>query len=243
MESLFRTIVDCRDGLRFLGDASIGLPLSLFLVGLAGSVTHCIGMCGPFVLGQVMVDAQTAQPGRYGEWRRLSGAALVPYQLGRFTTYTLLGALAGGATAIFTASAGFGWLAGVLLLVASALMAGQALGYALTGAPFAIGLSRLASPLVRSRAPWARYALGLVLGFLPCGLLYGAVAAAAGTASPVTGALAMSAFAVGTVPALVGVGWLGTIVRRRLQNVRRWVAVPLLLVNAVLMAALAAQRF
>ena len=33
------------------------MPVSLFLVGLAGSLVHCVGMCGPFVLGQVMSDA------------------------------------------------------------------------------------------------------------------------------------------------------------------------------------------
>ena len=33
------------------------LPLALFLAGLAGGALHCAGMCGPFVLGQVMVCA------------------------------------------------------------------------------------------------------------------------------------------------------------------------------------------
>jgi sulfite exporter TauE/SafE len=82
-----------------------------------------------------------------------------------------------------------------------------------------------------------------VLGLLPCGLLYGALAAAAGTASAAGGALAMAAFALGTVPALIAVGWAGLIVRRRLRGVTRWIATPLLLANALLLLALASQRF
>ncbi|MCA9735916.1 sulfite exporter TauE/SafE family protein, partial [candidate division KSB1 bacterium] len=58
-----------------------GLPVSLFLAGLVGGFTHCAGMCSPFVL------AQTAQ----GEtFQRLSSKLLLPYHLGRMTTYVTL---------------------------------------------------------------------------------------------------------------------------------------------------------
>ncbi len=242
MEFVLHALASCREGLRLLADVEMALPASLFLIGLAGSATHCVGMCGPFVLGQVMADAEAAGSRGYGEWRRLSGAALLPYQLGRFTTYVLLGAVAGAIGGVFAATPAFGWLAGALLLLAAALVVAQFIGLVLPQAPFTGGLSRLAAPLIGARAPAARYALGVVLGFLPCGLLYGALAAAAGTASPARGALAMAAFAVGTMPALIAVGWLGAVVRRRLQGFVQWVAAPLLLANAVLMAALAIQR-
>jgi sulfite exporter TauE/SafE len=88
----------------------------------------------------------------------------------------------------------------------------------------------------------ARYALGVVLGLLPCGLIYGALGMAAGTGSPVSGALAMASFAAGTMPALVAVGWGGVLLRRRWQGVARWTAVPLLVFNATLMLALAGAR-
>ena len=87
-----------------------------------------------------------------------------------------------------------------------------------------------------------RYALGMVLGFLPCGLVYGALAAAAGTGSIADGAAAMAAFGLGTAPALLAVGWGGLIVRRRLRDGTRWIATPLLLANAGLMLVLASQR-
>jgi sulfite exporter TauE/SafE len=245
MEFVFQAIAACRDGLAHIAVGPAGLAMSLFLAGLSGSAVHCIGMCGPFVFGQVMADAERVGPGGgYGEWRRLAGAALAPYHLGRLTTYTGLGAMAGAATALFTSTAAFGWLSGLLLIAASALMLAQAFGLALGAtAPQAGLIQRLAGPLTSSRHPAARYALGVVLGFLPCGLIYGALGAAAGTGSVLYGALGMAAFSLGTMPALVAVGWGGVLLRRRWQGMARWIAAPLLILTALLMLALASQRF
>lgn len=232
----------CRQGLHQLTWLPASLPMSLFLAGLAGSLVHCVGMCGPFVLSQVIADKGPAS-GRYGEWQRLTGAALMPYHLGRLTTYVALGAFVGTATAVFMATTGFAWLSGMMLALAALLMILQALGLSLGAtSPLSGLISRVAGPFVSSPEPANRYALGLVLGFLPCGLLYGALAAAAGTASVLQGALAMMAFGLGTVPALVGAGWLGIILRRRLQGLRRWVAAPILVANGFAMLMVASQR-
>jgi len=245
MEFAFHALAACRDGLAALAAAPFGLPASLFLAGLGGSALHCVGMCGPFVLGQVMADAEgIGLTARYGEWHRLAGASLAPYHLGRLATYTALGALAGAATSVFTAMETFGWLAALMLALGAGLMIAQAFGLALgAAAPHAPFIQRLAPPLVASRRPTARFALGLLLGFLPCGLIYGALGAAAGTGSALQGAIAMAAFSLGTMPALVAVGWGGLLLRRRLGHGMRWVAAPLLLVSSTLMLALAAQRF
>lgn len=74
----------------------------------------------------------------------------------------------------------------------------QALGLSLGAtSPLSGLISRVAGPFVSSPEPANRYALGLVLGFLPCGLLYATLAAGAGTASVLQGALAMMAFGRG----------------------------------------------
>lgn len=241
MELAFEMISACRQGLAHFGGAPGALDASLFMAGLVGSAAQCVGMCGPFVIGQVMTDS-AKETARYGEWRRLAGATLLPYHLGRLTTYTALGAAAGASTALFTSTVAFGWMSGVLLALGAILMLAQALGLA-TQAPPAMAdvLARLARPFSSSRQPMARLALGAALGFLPCGLIYGALGMAASTCSPVSGALAMASFAAGTMPALVGVGWGG--VRRRWRGVARWTAIPLLTVNAMLMSALAGARF
>lgn len=243
MEIVSRLIALCSEGLHLPAFAA-SLPLGLFVAGLAGGALHCVGMCGPFVLGQVMATADATPPSGYGEWRRLSGAALAPYHLGRATTYTLLGGIAGGATALFAATTGFAWLSSLFLAIAALLLIAQAAGLAIGSrtTPWSSTLSRLAAPLSRSRHPAGRYGLGVLLGFLPCGLLYGALAAAAGSSSAIDGALCMLAFALGTIPALVAVGWGGLLLRRRLRDTGRWIAAPVLLANAALMLALASQR-
>jgi sulfite exporter TauE/SafE len=244
MEVFAQLAALCRQGLHDVASSAVSPVLALFLAGLAGSLVHCIGMCGPFVFAQVAADADKATSRAYGEWRRLTGAALAPYHLGRLTTYTTLGAIAGGATALFASTAGFAALSGAMLVLAAMLMLMQALGLTLgTRSPLAGLVARLAAPLSMSRGPAARYALGLALGLLPCGLLYGALAAAAGMGSAPRGALVMAAFALGTVPAMIAVGWIGLIVRRRLRGFVARVATPLLLGNALLMLVLAGQRF
>jgi uncharacterized protein len=241
MDYVFQAIALCRQELAHFAGQPAGLFFSMFLAGLGGSLLHCAGMCGPFVLGQVTADAERA--GSYGEWRRLAGAALAPYHLGRITTYTTLGALAGGATALFAATPSFAWLSALLLVAGAGILLLQAFGLAVGGgSPLWPALASLAAPLSASPQILARYGLGVVLGFLPCGLIYGALGVAAGTGSAWRGGLAMAAFATGTVPALVAVGWAGHFFRRRFHSLARWIAVPLLLVNAALMVALASER-
>lgn len=244
MEFAFHALAACRDGIADLAGTPFGLPASLFLAGLGGSALHCVGMCGPFVLGQVTADAEGIGRGAgYGEWRRLAGAALAPYHLGRLVTYAALGAVAGAATSLFATTEMFGWLAALLLVLGAGVMIAQAFGLAHgMAAPHAPLIQRLAAPLVASRHPAARFSLGVVLGFLPCGLIYGALGAAAGTGSALQGALAMAAFSLGTMPALVAVGWGGLLLRRRFGQGARWIAAPLLLITSMLMLALAAQR-
>ena len=243
MDIISRFLAMCGDGLMAAASMPLGLPAALLLAGLAGSLVHCVGMCGPFVLGQVMASVEQPGDRSYGEWRRLAGALLVPYHLGRFTTYTALGAVAGGATAVFASLEVFSLLSAVLLVAAAVLLVAQAFGLVMNAASPATNLvARLAGPLSASRSAGARYGLGVVLGFLPCGLLYAALAAAAGTGSVLSGATAMACFALGTVPALVAVGWGGLIMRRHLRTVAKWVSPPLLAGNALVMLALASQR-
>jgi sulfite exporter TauE/SafE len=79
----------------------------------------------------------------------------------------------------------------------------------------------------------------LALGFIPCGLVYGAVAAAGSTGSPAAAVVGMLAFAAGTAPSLIAVGWLGALAARRFKEIARYVSAPLMVVNAGVLALLA----
>ena len=212
-----------------------GLLLGLFLAGAAGSTMHCVPMCGGFVLGQTADRMARLPAARMCEWRRVSGGALLPYHLGRLTTYAALGA-AGG-----TASGRLPWpgsISAVLLL----------LGAALFIAHFARLLDSAPAGWTRLIAGWARHAgggypLGVVLGFLPCGFLYAALATAAASASPVFGALGMLMFGLGTAPALIALGVAGHAAGRRWQRGIAAAAPAVMLLNAALLTAMAVREF
>jgi sulfite exporter TauE/SafE len=234
-----------------LGSISLSWPIlfGLFATGMIGGLGHCIPMCGPFVL------AQAACGGDGPALVRARGALLLPYHFGRMTSYTALGAVAGGLAGMVVAAAEFRWLLALFLALAALLFAGRGLaGLARLfpqhrlaqlhhGSVFGSAVARAMAgplrPLFRDPRGWNGYVLGIALGFLPCGLLYAALAAAAGTGSAVGGGLAMLAFVLGTMPNLLAVGLLGSLAGARWTGAARAATPPLMLVNAVLLASTA----
>src|SRR5581483_9681826 len=81
--------------------------------------------------------------------------------------------------------------------------------------------------------------LGAALGFLPCGLLYAALAVTAAGLSPLSGAAGMAAFGLGTVPALMAVGIAGQAAARHWHRGINAAAPVVMLLNALLLAGLA----
>lgn len=224
------------------------LLVTLFIAGLVGSAGHCVGMCGPFVLGQVVARLDTVPAARMTEWHRLQGAALTPYHLGRATTYTGLGAGAAALAGGFVDLTGLKWVSAALLALAAVFFAGYALSRlgAITVRVEARGtgwwehqVGRRIRPLFARPLGWRGYALGLSLGFLPCGLLYGAIAAAAASGTALAGAFAMAAFAIGTVPVLVAVGLAGHVAGGRFRTATARLMPFLLMVNAGILGVLA----
>jgi sulfite exporter TauE/SafE len=228
--------------------ANGGLIAALLGAGLVGGITHCAGMCGPFVLSQVTVRQSTVGADRMRDFHRLTGAALLPYHLGRATTYMLLGAAAALLAGGLIDGAGWRWLSAGLLLLAALFFLGYGLerlglyraGAALSGAGWwSRQVGRLAQPLFSSPQGWLGYLLGVLLGFIPCGLLYGAVTAASASGDPLAGAFAMAAFAAGTVPALVAVGAFGSLAARRWRAATAQLGPLLMIVNAGFLTLLA----
>lgn len=220
-------------------------PFGMLLLGLVGGAVHCAGMCGPFVLGQVGSRLATLPLAQATVFTRLRGMALLPYHAGRATTYTLLGAaaagLAGGAGRLTVQ----GYLPALALLFAAALLlvfaSTQLIAQGSVSGAAALRhwwLARL-GPLFRQPVGLQGYGLGLALGFLPCGLLYSALLLAGASGSWQTGALGMAAFALGTMPGLLVVGFLGAAAGQRWRRVLQRLLVPVLLLNAALLILLA----
>ncbi|SRR5579859_151063 len=208
----------------------------LFATALFGSFVHCMPMCGPFVLMQ-------SPEGRGGPLvRRLAGALLLRYHAGRLTTYVALGALAGGAGDAVTGQGALRWPLAVLLAVAALAFLLQAVAQ-LVKLP-AGPVSAITRPLADLVVPLAArrpggFRLGLLLGLLPCGFLYAALAAAAATGSIAGGAAVMAAFGAGTVPSLIAVGLTGRTLARRWRFLATEGLALLFALNALTLSAAA----
>ena len=155
--------------------------ISAAAAGLMGA-PHCVGMCGGFAAATARTTAE--------------GLA---WQLGRISTYAVLGALAG---ALGDRLPGPGWLPSALAALFLVLFAAQLAGLLRLPEGKLPGLARLGGRLLRRGGIPSRYAFGLVTGLLPCGLVYAALGLALGAGTAGMGALTMAAFGAGTLPAL-----------------------------------------
>jgi sulfite exporter TauE/SafE len=189
--------------------SELGL-LSAFLMGLLGSV-HCLGMCG----GIVGVLTLGIDPRQRATLPRLAPYLLL-YNAGRITSYAAAGLLAGGLGAL-----AFAWLdpdkaLTVARLVAAGFMV--ALGLYLAGWwSGLLALEKLGGRFWRRiepagrrflpvRQPWQAFAAGILWGWLPCGLVYTALAWSLLGGSAQRGALLMVAFGLGTLPTMFAAG-------------------------------------
>lgn len=167
-----------------------------FITGFAGSL-HCIGMCGPLALAVPL-------PGN----ERWTGLLL--YSLGRTITYSAFGVIAGFVGLAFS-MAGFqqtlSLLLGILFLLGTLLpvVSRRAEGK-IYGSGFMKVLKGKIARQFKKRTYFSAFAVGLLNGFLPCGLVYLAIAGAIVTGEAGTAGLYMIMFSVGTVPAFVLLG-------------------------------------
>lgn len=219
--------------------------MSLFVAGMAGSAVHCVPMCSGFVLGQVADGMSRLPQAKLCEWQRMRVGLLVPYHLGRLTTYAGMGALSASSVALFVRNGWSSRLTAILLAIAAFTFFAQALGYVRPAG----GLPVLGDLIVRvcrncDRGSAAgRYVLGLTLGLLPCGFLYGALIAAAASGRPTLGGLYMLAFGLGTVPALALVGIAGQAAAHRCRRAVAAISPAVMVLNSLLLLALAWQEF
>ncbi len=183
--------------------------VAAIMVGLLGS-THCVGMCGGIVsaLSQGLSD-----PAR--NTKALLLKHLLAYNAGRILSYTLIGALAG------LVGAGVSELNPLPSLPIGAFIASifmVALGMYLANWWRILSiLEGMGAFVWRKIEPWGRrwlpvsnplqaFGLGIIWGWLPCGLVYAVVAWSLTTGNMQQGAILMLGFGLGTLPTLVLMG-------------------------------------
>lgn len=181
-----------------------------FILGIAGSL-HCLGMCGPLAL---------ALPAGSGTRGHFVTGRLV-YNLGRVVTYACLGAVFGLVGQTFALA---GWQRGLSIASGCLMLLAIWGGHRLAGGIPLKGLRPLWSKLLATKTHSSLFAIGILNGLLPCGLVYGALAGAAASGHALQGALFMVLFGFGTLPAMfavsLGVRFVTASVRQRVQ---RWI--------------------
>lgn len=168
-------------------------------LGLLGSL-HCVAMCGPL---------QLALPMPSGGAGRIILGRLV-YQLGRITTYGLLGVV-GGLVGKSIFLAGFQrWLS---IALGVAVLAGFLISKRVAvSAPVIRLVTKLKlamSAQLKQRSFRSLGLLGLLNGLLPCGLVYVALAGAVSQGSLLAGSGYMLVFGLGTLPMMLAVSLSG----------------------------------
>ncbi|RKZ89745.1 MAG: sulfite exporter TauE/SafE family protein [Gammaproteobacteria bacterium] len=180
--------------------------ITAFLLGLFSTV-HCIAMCGS-VIGALTLSL----PAEVRESQRKMLPYVFNYNLGRLLSYGIAGVIVGLLSAPLTAFNGHLVLRyfSVIVMIAMGLyLAGWFPKFAhmeRLGAPIWKWLQPVGQKLLPVRKRSQAFLLGMVWGWLPCGLVYAALAVAATVGEPVKASLVMLAFGAGTLPAVMGAG-------------------------------------
>ena len=191
------------------------LAVGAFVTGLLGS-PHCAVMCGGVVGAFSATPVTLTRNAREARLARL--VRLVVYNAGRVGSYVLAGAAAGALGGTLDRLPGLDrtqitlrFLAGIAMILAGLSFMGGLRGVATlerVAAPLWRRLGPLARRLLRSSSLFASFGLGALWGWMPCGLVYGALGLAVANGSSIGGAATMLAFGLGTLPMLLALGGL-----------------------------------
>lgn len=201
--------------------------ISAFILGFFGSF-HCIGMCGPIAL---TLPVHHLSGGK-------KAAGILLYNSGRISAYAALGMI-------------FGWLGMQLylgglqqwlsLITGLLLLLVVLLRYVLHRRqrnyfPFLTSMvQQLLGGLLKQQRFRTLYAIGLLNGWLPCGLVYLGIAGAVATGDVWKGTLFMAAFGAGTLPAMALLSFFSHIVSIQLRNrIRRMIPVMITVMGLLL---------
>ena len=202
-----------------LADTEMGYGM-LFVTGLVTSV-HCITMCGGINLSQCIAGVDVEE-NKKGGFYTVRSAFL--YNLGRVISYTLIGAALGLAGMLISGGSQFGvstFIQGIIKMIAGILMV--IMGINMLGIFPGLRRFHLRIPVLfvsKNQRKNKRQPLitGLLNGFMPCGPLQAVQIIAFASGNPLAGALSMFMFSLGTVPLMMGLGSVVSVLGGRFKQ-------------------------
>jgi sulfite exporter TauE/SafE len=216
--------------------------LVAFVMGLISSL-HCIGMCGS-IIGTLTLSLSP-------EIRNNKAALftfVLNYNLGRISSYAVAGALIGLLQLLLNLPFAQGHGHRVLQLLSALIMAGAGLYIAgwfprfayieKIGAWFWKKIEPFGRRLIPVKTRFHAFLFGMIWGWLPCGLVYSALAVSATAGDSLKSSLTMLAFGLGTLPAVMGVGIMTAILTKLSRMNRFKQAVGLFMIVLALLAAM-----
>lgn len=200
---------------------SIELIGSAFVMGLAGSL-HCIGMCGPLALS-LPVSHNNGMS-------RITGGLL--YNSGRVLSYAMMGLLLGSLGSLVIATkwqSGLSIALGIIIILYLLIPKKYFHFSSNTGLskPFTL-LRQQLGKLFQSRKMSSLFFIGVLNGFLPCGLVYLAVTSSVISANAWSGAMFMLFFGLGTFPMMFATVLMGNYLNQSIRK-KIYKAIPALL--------------
>ena len=194
----------------------MAILISALVLGIMGSF-HCAGMCGPIAIALPLHGNSVGG--------KIIGGSL--YNLGRTTTYGIMGALfglLGQGVAMIGFQQKISVIMGSLMIISVLFPALFRNQYSLDKSwlSFVGKLKSTIGKMFSIRSYSSLFFIGMLNGLLPCGLVYMAIAGAIGTGSVGMGTLYMILFGLGTIPMLLGISLAGNLlsltVRKRINK-------------------------
>ncbi len=194
----------------------------LFVVGLLTSV-HCVAMCGGINISQCIPTSDLKN-------ESASKVSVIKpsllYNLGRVISYTAIGFVLGAVGMLLTGGSGDGipmLLQGLLKIITGIFMV--IMGINMLGVfpflrRFQIRFPQKSAMKInaKKRSEKRPFVVGLLNGFMPCGPMQSMQIIALGSGNPISGALAMLMFSLGTVPLMLGLGSLVSVLGKKFTS-------------------------
>lgn len=186
--------------------------LTAFIFGLISSF-HCIGMCGPIAM-MLPVD-------RNNQAKKVT--QILSYHIGRLTAYAMIG-LIFGLLGRGLYLAGFQQKMSIFIgvaMIAVILIPEKVFAKYNFSKPVFKLISKIKATLgsqFKNRSYKSLFTIGLLNGFLPCGMLYVGLFGAIAMQNEVQGVFYMILFGLGTVPMMSSVVYINSFLTISMRN-------------------------